>query len=263
MNRHSKNSEIDQEDMNAGPDICRQDKDDRLLNIRGLRWVNALDITYSIFLIITIPIAVYYWPDNELGEFHKFEQLMVIGCCLFLCIGHRALFQQAESLAGRFGNGEEGYIEARERIKKQALKERWTLSLVTITLPLGLSLVSEVFGVDGILEILRESRENIEFPTQVAQVAFHFSESVFFVMVTLEIAYLYDVDASDWRSLVTASIVLNLIGFALFLLVGQPTRKDQYIPATIIMIALSGVCSLVSSFNTISYARVSKGKVGR
>ena len=215
--------------------------------------MTVLDKVCLTFLAITILIALHYRRSNcdSLSSPQLFEQITVFVVCLFLCVGHRFHSYHAES--------RKDHLDVNDELMNP---EKWTLALVTMTLPLGLSLVSEVFGDGGILAVLKahDGFTSTGLTPRIAQVAFHFSESVFFVMVTLEIAYLYDLELPEWRSIVTASIVLNLIGFVSFLLIGQPSPDKEYRSPTIIIIALSGIVSLISSFNTISYSRVSKKK---
>lgn len=225
---------------------------------RGTRRMTLLDNICLIFLASAIYISLYYRSPiySPLSSPQLFEQITVVAVCLFLCVSHRFHSHHANSLKHRDNIGANNELPMKS--------EKWTLALVTITLPLGLSLVSEMFGDGGILSVFK-ANEGITAPglrPRIAQVAFHFSESVFFVMVTLEIAYLYDLELPEWRSLITASIVLNLIGFASFLLIGQPSPDKEYRSTTIIIIALSGIASLISSFHTILYARASKRIAG-
>ena len=217
------------------------------------RSTRLLDNTCLIFLVIAISVSLYYRPGNHdpLSRLNLLEQIAVFSVCLFLWIAYRFHTHHCERLRER---------DSVDLDAEFMTSEKWTLALVTITLPLGLSLVSEVFADGGILAVYKAHAEIAPpgLSPQIAQIAFHFSQSVFFVMVTLEIAYLYDFDLPEWRSLITASIVLNLIGFTSFLLIGSPGPDKQYRSLTIIIIALSGVVSLISSFDTILYARAAK-----
>ena len=215
-----------------------------------------------IYALVNIAVIFLFWEKYRWMHFEFFYQVVVFGWCVFLCVVHWLHWFHCEKTLSsdlkldRKNNPRESQSAVGKTLAKLS-HDRWTLSLVTITLPLALSLVSELFGHDGILELYKNSPKQ-SLSIQFSKLAFHFSESIFFVMLTLEIAYLYDLKNTNWRNLITASIILNLIGFSFFLVIGEPnTDAVNYHPLTAIVVALSGISSLIASFRTILYSRVS------
>ena len=203
-------------------------------------------IACTAYMVINALCINQYLKCDRFQTIDLFRQIAVSGYCFFLCTAHLLQWIYCAEFYKKMSNASETCVQEKSN-------EKWTLSLVLITLPLGLSLVSDIFGVDGILQLFGEEPHALS--VAFSKVAFYFAKSVFFVMLTLEIVNLIDVHNIYWRDLITASIILNLIGFSFFLVIGEPKNEGLYHPLTAISIALSGVFSLFTSYKTISYSR--------
>ncbi len=153
---------------------------------------------------------------------------------------------------------------------------RWFFFVVVIVLPVGLSFVSHVFSTytevpikeeiifDGIdpdkagafLEEIEPNKEGIVFE----EIAFQFAISVFIIMITLQIAALYNLPdlSSLWRPLLIAALVIDLLAFTTFSLLdflkgkyGDGVNGDLMI----LFFLISGVMSIVSSVFPLYYVK--------
>ena len=86
--------------------------------------------------------------------------------------------------------------------------------------------------------------------------AYQFAVNIFIIMITLEIAAIYNSRSDEWRQMLTSVLAIDLLAFAGFSLMGKPNPEQTlYNILTIISFTLSGLLSLVSSFFTLFYAR--------
>lgn len=119
---------------------------------------------------------------------------------------------------------------------------RWAFFLVVIFLPVGLSLCSRVLPLEETI-----------FPPELA---YHFAASIFIIMITLEIAAIFNLSNDEWRPLLTAALTIDLLAFVGFSMMGKPSSPDV---ANEVFMALfflaTGATSLVSSFLTLYHAR--------
>lgn len=127
----------------------------------------------------------------------------------------------------------------------------WTFGAVTVVLPLGLSLVSTVFAPDGIVDSRGE--DSLSLNLLFTKFLFHFCKAVFFVMITLEISYLYNLERDVWRHMLIAALVLDMVSFALVSLIGELRDAMQTISLTSLFFI--GSFSFISSFIILYYSR--------
>ena len=223
--------------------------------------ITRFDVVVIVFLAITI---LSCWMHEDIVfRFHyddsSARHFMLFSFSIFLFIAHRIhleLFRIPSRLRINQKHTNGNAKDYKEFIGAYH-RERGTLAFVVVTLPLGLSLVSEVFGIPGVLTDFEElSLSSFYFRVLAAMSAYHFLGSVFFVMLTLQMAILYDTLKKRWRNYVATSITLNLIGFALILLIEPPPVGYYYQPYATIAMVLASLASLYVSFDVIVYSRI-------
>ena len=120
---------------------------------------------------------------------------------------------------------------------------RWTFFSTVFLLPVGLSLLSQVFPLSN--------------DPYMPALAYRFAVAVFIIMITLEISYLYNLANEEWHSMLIAALTIDLIAFVGFLLLREPKGDlDTITWLMFIFYGLSGILSLVASFVTLYHARM-------
>ena len=141
------------------------------------------------------------------------------------------------------------YVEFKQELDKA---DGWTFFLVTLVLPLGISLVSIFFSTGG---VARAESPSYAFITALS--AYHFSRSVFILMITLEITYWYNLVQNDWQRMLSGALIIDFISYLGFTLIGEPVDPKRYEGVFIgLFIGLSGAASFLSSFITIYYSKL-------
>ena len=123
---------------------------------------------------------------------------------------------------------------------------RWAFFLVVIFLPVGLSIISRILPM--------------EKPVFLPELAYHFAVSVFIIMITLEIAAIYNLPDNKsnnvWRPMLTAALTIDLLAFIGFSLTNEPPENEITLgPFMITFYVASGIISIVSTFLTLYVAR--------
>lgn len=142
----------------------------------------------------------------------------------------------------------------------------WTFLLVTCFLPLGITVISVAADsikpadlmefASGRGQSMVESSERSS-PLNAAFLSWGLAKSVFVLMITLEISYLYNSRSSEWQPMITSALVLDILSFLLFTSLLQEdnrTPSSTTVP-TMLLMGLVGGASFLSSFLTILYTR--------
>ena len=179
--------------------------------------------------------------DNSV-EFGR-EYIIFAGCALlFLCWWLWQIFMVQAKLTQLDRADDQGTIDYSRSVPDWFSPHRWAFFLVVIFLPVGLSLCSRVLPLEN----------NVFLPT----LAYHFAASIFIIMITLEIAAIFDLSNDEWRPLLTAALTIDLLAFVGFSMMDKPDPEKV---ANGIFMALfflaSGATSLASSFLTLYHAR--------
>ena len=127
---------------------------------------------------------------------------------------------------------------------------RWSFLSTVIVLPVGLSLVLGIFRTNG--------ASFLGSDPFLPELSYQFAIAIFLVMITLEIASIYNTIEHEWRPMLTAALTIDLVAFSAFALMGAPTREQGILLDGLVMLTfflISGIVSVVSSFLTLYHAR--------
>jgi hypothetical protein len=124
---------------------------------------------------------------------------------------------------------------------------------VAFFLPFGISAISVLAS------FLRPSGGELA-PHPIWAAAFWGMANVVFVlMITLMISYLYDRSTPDWTTALTASLVLDILAYLVFVLVFNDPQRWPADAAPrwyhMLLLGLVGAASFITSFTTIYYTR--------
>ena len=146
-------------------------------------------------------------------------------------------------LAGMENNEKDKYSSWKRNRQKHYF---FTFPVLTLLVPLALSFVSNFVGQNGVFNLYTDDPR-----TFVIMSAYYISRSVFILMITLEISYLYILTQSDWRALLLVAMILDLIAYCVFVAVDIPDANDPPRFWTVALMMVIGILSLFSSFQTI------------
>ena len=122
---------------------------------------------------------------------------------------------------------------------------RWTFLFIVILFPVGLSLVPRIFTGNELYHL--------------PNLSFQFASSVFIIMITLEVAAIYNLSDTDnvWGPMLITALAIDVLAFLTFLLLGAPGKDDVIINSGFIVafFIAAGLTSLASSFSTMYYAK--------
>ncbi|XHY23371.1 hypothetical protein ViNHUV68_41720 [Vibrio sp. NH-UV-68] len=129
---------------------------------------------------------------------------------------------------------------------------RWVFLLVTVGLPLICSFCAS--WVSNPVNVPSGATISMVMPAFL----FNMAISIFVLMITIEIGYLYDDRISLWKNYVVAAFVIDFIALLLFLVVIKPPAEvvTGNTVLTLIFFALVSIGSLVSSCGTIYYSKI-------
>ena len=139
----------------------------------------------------------------------------------------------------------------------------WTFLLVTCFLPLGITVISVASDSITPAELMarnatvQNETAQTNLPLHAAFLLWGLAKSVFVLMITLEISYLYNSLSAKWRPMITSALVLDILSFLVFTtLLPQDNRTPSSATwVTMSLMGLVGTASFLSSFLTILYTR--------
>ncbi|HAS6890715.1 hypothetical protein [Vibrio harveyi] len=128
----------------------------------------------------------------------------------------------------------------------------WVFVLVTIGLPLFCSFCASWVGNPVVVP--EQGTVQMVLPFFL----FNLAISIFVLMITIEIGYLYDDRIKSWRPYVIAALVVDLIALLLFLVVVK--RPEAVVKGDtdtlVVFFGLVALGSLISSCGTIYYSKI-------
>lgn len=143
--------------------------------------------------------------------------------------------------------------DATERRNSLPYGTTWVFLLTTIGLPLFCSLCASWVMSPVVVPEGFKVYEVLPAPF------FNLSISVFVLMITIEIGYLYNGAASSWRPYIIAALILDLMALLTFLVVVEPPvlepNNSNAILAILLFLVVS-IGSLCSSCGTIYFAKI-------
>ncbi len=174
------------------------------------------------------------------------NQVVIVVFCAFLVLGWTfhiwMVSLRLRELDGLDKNTSSPYSEF---IVDWNTPARWTFFLTVMVLPVGLSLVSSIFPMTDNLS--------------VSEISYQFAISIFIIMITLEIAALYNLVRDEWRPMLTAALTIDLVAFFGLGLLKEPQQRIADGPDLGLFMSVfflgSGLASLGSSFLTLYHAR--------
>lgn len=133
----------------------------------------------------------------------------------------------------------------------------WTFLLVTCFLPLGITIISVAADSLNPSDLAKGATRSAFLLKNGAFLFWGLSKSVFVLMITLEISYLYNSRSAEWQPMITSALVLDILAFLLFtsLLQEDSRTAAKAEPVTIGLMAFVGLASFSSSFLTILFTR--------
>ncbi|MCY3986446.1 MAG: hypothetical protein OXF23_05330 [Candidatus Dadabacteria bacterium] len=199
---------------------------------------------YAILIMIAGILALIYWSFIKFGPVSN-RQFFAVLCCFSLTVlwTIQILMVHIKLRELRLSDDSKT-ADFHSKIPFWYTPHRWVFLLVIILLPIGLSVISQIF--------LRSGEFSFGF------ISFQFALSVFIIMITLEITTIYNLPDIDkiWRQILTAALVIDLLAFITFLSLRSILNEDNlYGGFMILFFILSGLISLVSSFITLYYTK--------
>ena len=190
-----------------------------------------------------IPLQAYSQTDQGTASDEFIHEYVIFAGCavLFLCWLWQIFMVQArlKELDRADVQSTIGYSRS---VPDWLSPHRWAFFLVVIFLPVGLSLCSRVLPL-----------EKTVFPPELA---YHFAASIFIIMITLEVAAIFNLSNDEWRPLLTAALTIDLLAFVGYSMMGQPASPEVENKGFMALFFLaSGATSLASSFLTLYHAR--------
>jgi hypothetical protein len=167
---------------------------------------------------------------------------------LFLLIGYLIHFVVAYSRHSQLMETE----EIKNRLESLPIGTTWFFFLATIGLPLFCSLCAG-WVTNPVIPV-----ENIDVVKMLPAPFFNVAISIFILMITIEIGFLYNDSALKWRAFIQAALILDLIALLTFLVVVKPPTAviEASSGLLIFFFILVAIASLVSSCATIYFAKI-------
>lgn len=140
----------------------------------------------------------------------------------------------------------------RQRIDQLPKGDVWLFLLITIGLPLFFSLYSS--WVTNPMEVVDEQSLVDLLPAPF----FTFAISIFVLMITIEVSFLYNKASTNWQAFIIGALVIDIIALLVFLGLIKPPEKivpESSILLIVFFVAV-GIGSLLSSCATIYLAKI-------
>jgi hypothetical protein len=139
--------------------------------------------------------------------------------------------------------------ETAQRFESLPSGTTWIFLLTTIGLPLFCSIIANWVTSPIVIPIGASVSGHLKIPF------YNLAISVFVLMITIEIGYLYNDNTTKWRAYIVAALIIDLMALLTFLvIVKPPTNLDE--GYTILFFIMVSLGSLISSCATIYYAKI-------
>ncbi len=134
-----------------------------------------------------------------------------------------------------------------QRIESLPAGNGWIFLLVTVGLPLACSICAGWVNSPIIIP------ENSSAINVLPSFLFNVAVSIFVLMITIEIGYLYDDRTTKWRPYIIGALIIDIIALLCFLTIVSPPEKVVITNAEVnsFFFGLVSLGSMVSSCGTI------------